>query len=235
MARIGLIHAMQGSIVPTRRAFDAVWPQATLQNIMDDTLSVDVQTTGLDAAMDRRFSNLANYARDSGADGILFTCSAFGSCIEKVKAEHPDIPVLKPNEAMMEEAVRIGGNIGVLSVFEPTVPSIVRELADVAEAQGRTDQVKITARFIPGALDILRSGEEERYNNLVAEAAEQLHQEINCDVMLLAMFSMACCGPTVAARLGPEVQTLTSPTSAVEKIRRLLGQETEDTVDTDRQ
>lgn len=122
---------------------DAVWPEANLQNIIDDSLSVDVGTTGLDEAMDKRFMDLANYARSCQVDGILFTCSAFGSSIEKVQADHNDIPVLKPNEAMMEEAVRYGGKIGVLSVFEPTVPSIQRELLHIAEEQGRCDAVDI--------------------------------------------------------------------------------------------
>lgn len=33
---------------------------------------------------------------------ILFSCSAFGSCIEKVKQQYPRNIVLKPNEAMLE-------------------------------------------------------------------------------------------------------------------------------------
>jgi hypothetical protein len=217
--RIACIHAMQGSISPTKRAFDAVWPEAARQNILDDTLSTDVQCTGLDAAMDRRFAELAHYARASSADGILFTCSAFGSCIEKVKAQHPDIPVLKPNEAMMEEAVRIGGRIGVLSVFGPTVGSIVHEMHAMALALGR--DVEIVARFIPGALAVLQSGDEPEYNRIVGAAAASLHHEANCSVMTLAMFSMACCAPEVVARI-PTVPVLTSPNSAVAKLKRLM-------------
>jgi hypothetical protein len=144
---------MQGSIGPTKRAFDAVWPEAERHNILDDALSLDVQYTGLDAAMDRRFAELAQYARGCNASGILFTCSAFGSCIEKVKSQNPDIPVLKPNEAMMEEAVKIGGRIGVLSVFEPTVSSIVHEMHATALALGRDVDVEIVARQFDCARD----------------------------------------------------------------------------------
>jgi Asp/Glu/hydantoin racemase len=102
--RIGLIHAMRNSMIPSQRAFDSIWPEATVQNIMDDSLSVDVATTGLDASMDRRFESLATYAvRDCNVDAVLFTCSAFGSCIEKVQNTYgASMPVLKPNEAMME-------------------------------------------------------------------------------------------------------------------------------------
>jgi hypothetical protein len=56
--------------------------------------------------MHERFQRLAQYAVDTGAQGILFTCSAFGPCIEAVARRHAGIPVLKPNEAMVEEVAR---------------------------------------------------------------------------------------------------------------------------------
>ena len=212
-----------------------------LQHIVDDSLSRDVAVTGLDASMDRRFLSLAEYAtRECGAEGVLFTCSAFGSCIEKVEAtfrdrrgtsNRPITPVLKPNEAMMAEAVAIGGRAAVLSVFEPTVESIVRELGDLAAAESTT--VDVEARFVPDALEILRGGDELAYNEAVADAAEELvRTEGPFDSVVLAMFSMACSGPTVAARLAgtsshnddaPSPSVLTSPLSAVHLMRRRLA------------
>lgn len=111
---------MQGSVGPNTRAFKHVWPEAQIQNIVDDSLSTDVHSTGLSASMDRRFESLAAYAKSvAGVHGILFTCSAFGSCIEKVQAAHSSdsFPILKPNETMMATACRRGGRVGVLSVF----------------------------------------------------------------------------------------------------------------------
>ena len=36
----------------------------------------------------------------TGADAILFTCSAFGPCIEAVASEHAPMPVLKLKEML---------------------------------------------------------------------------------------------------------------------------------------
>jgi maleate cis-trans isomerase len=47
---------------------------------------------------------LAQYAKTCGADGILFTCSAFGPAIDEVKRTI-GLPTLKPNEAMFSDAL----------------------------------------------------------------------------------------------------------------------------------
>src|SRR6056300_342535 len=106
MPRIALIHALAHSVDPINQAFEASWPEATRMNLLDDSLSADLAQNGqgLDRVMTQRFIDLTDYAVDTGAEGVLFTCSAFGPCIEAAAARHPRIPILKPNEAMIEEA-----------------------------------------------------------------------------------------------------------------------------------
>ena len=66
-------------------------------NLLDDSLSADRARAGaLDAAMTSRFLTLADYAVATGAKGLLFTCSAFGPCIDAVARRHAPLPVLKP-------------------------------------------------------------------------------------------------------------------------------------------
>ena len=70
----------------------------------------------------------------TGADGILFTCSAFGPCIEACARELAPMPVLKPNEAMIEEAVALTGphgRIGLMATFAPTLASMPPEFSVV--------------------------------------------------------------------------------------------------------
>ena len=125
--RIALIHALKHSPPPIEAAFAAAWPQAQLMNLLDDSLSADLARDGaLTPAMTQRFVQLGRYAAATGADAILFTCSAFGPCIEAV-ARDQKIPVLKPNEAMIEEATAAGGTVGLMATFAPTLASMPAE------------------------------------------------------------------------------------------------------------
>src|SRR3954466_5865072 len=126
--RIALIHALKHSIVPIETSFARLWPDATLMNLLDDSLPADLARDGrLTDGMTERFLALGCLAASTGADAILFTCSAFGPCIEAVARERAPMPVLKPNEAMIEQAVARGGKIGLPSTFPPTLASMPRE------------------------------------------------------------------------------------------------------------
>ncbi len=103
--RITLVHALKHSIAPIEASFARLWPDSRLMNLLDDSLSADLARDGrLTDAMTGRFLSLGRYAASTGADAILFTCSAFGPCIEAVAREQAPMPVLKPNEAMIEQA-----------------------------------------------------------------------------------------------------------------------------------
>jgi len=207
--RIALIHALKHSVAPIEAEFARAWPAPTLVNLLDDSLSADLARQGaLTPAMTERFLNLARYAADTGADGILFTCSAFGPCIEACARALAPLPVLKPNEAMVEEAVAIDGRVGLLATFAGTLASMPAEFP-----AGHP----LATRLAEGALAALDRGDAEAHDRLVAEAARGLQ---DCAVIALAQFSMAWAAETVAAATGRPV--LTTPGSAVRKLRRLL-------------
>lgn len=139
--RITLIHALKHSIVPIEASFARLWPEARLMNLLDDSLSADLARDGeLTPAMTDRFLELGHYAGSTGADAILFTCSAFGPCIEAVARARAPMPVLKPNEAMIEQAASQARRIGLLDLCTDAgfdaggIPGLRRTRA---EARGR--------------------------------------------------------------------------------------------------
>ncbi len=114
-------------------------------------------------AMHERFQDLAAYAVGNGAEAILFTCSAFGPCIDAVARRYPQIPVLKPNEAMIADAAgAAAGPVGLIATFGPTLASMPPEFP-----------ARVALRFAlaEGALDALNRGDVARHDALIAEQA----------------------------------------------------------------
>jgi Asp/Glu/hydantoin racemase len=209
--RIALIHALKHSIVPIEASFARLWPEARLMNLLDDSLSADLARDGrLTSAMTERFQAIGRYVASTGADAILFTCSAFGPCIEAVARTQAPMPVLKPNQAMIEQAVKQGGKIGLLSTFPPTLASMPREFPP---------SVELVPRLAEGAMAALDRGDRTEHDRLVVAAAKDLR---GCDVIALAQYSMAPAAAQVAEATGRPV--LTTPDSAVAKLRELLGE-----------
>lgn len=213
--RIALIHALRHSLPPIEAAFARLWPEAQLMTLLDDSLSADLARAGeMPANMTTRFLTLARYAASTGADGILFTCSAFGPCIEACANDLAPLPVLKPNEAMIEEAVAMGNRIGLLATFGPSLDTLP------AEFEAARPGVDLSTGLANGALNALDAGDGARHDRLAAEAARSL---AGCDVIALGQFSLARAASVVAEATGRPV--LTTPDSAVRKLRRVLGAE----------
>jgi Asp/Glu/hydantoin racemase len=207
--RITLIHALKHSIVPIEKSFAKLWPGARLMNLLDDSLSADLARDGsLTDAMTERFEKLGRYAVSTGSDAILFTCSAFGPCIEAVARAQAPMPVLKPNEAMIEQAAAGGRKVGLLSTFAPTLASMPREFPPAIE---------IVPKLAEGALGALDRGDRAEHDRLVVEASKDL---AGCDLIALAQYSMAPAAALVAEATGRPV--LTTPDSAVMKLKELL-------------
>lgn len=186
-------------------------------NLLDDSLSADLARDGaLTPAMTERFRRLGAYARGTGADGILFTCSAFGPCIDAVAGDSGGMPVLKPNEAMIEDAVaaaiaRAAGRrprIGLIASFAPTLVSMPPEFP------ASVDVVPILA---DGALAALDAGDGPTHDRLTAEAARRLPP---VDIIALAQFSLARAATAVGA--ATDLPVFTTPDSAVARLKRLL-------------
>ena len=214
--RIGLIHAVQVAIDPINDAFAAAWPDAECMNLLDDRLSVDrAKSTDLTEEIYTRIHELATYAAKADADAVLFTCSAFGPAIAAA-GDALDVPVLKPNDAMFDAALEIGGRIGLLVSFEPSVASLRDEFDAMRAARGGDATLETVC--VPDAMAALRAGDGARHDALLAEAAKTLTA---CNAIMLGQFSTARAKPAVEAATGKPV--LTSPDTAVAALRRQIG------------
>jgi Asp/Glu/hydantoin racemase len=213
--RIVLVHAVTVAIQPVIDAFQRLWPAAERVNVLDDSLPRDRgKSDDLTPALFRRFQALSSYAELIGADGLLFTCSAFGPAIAAA-AKTVSFPVLKPNEAMFEAALDLGRHIGMVATFAPAVATMEHEFDELAAR--RNTGAQVTTICVPEAMAALNKGEAGRHNLLVAEAARDL---ADCDAVMLAHFSTS--GAQDDVERAVRVPVLTSPGSAVRKLKALL-------------
>lgn len=214
--RIALIHATPIAMRPIQAAFESGWPEAETVNILDDSLAPDrSKASKLTGAFFDRFKALTSYAKSIGSDAVLFTCSAFGEAIEWAAADY-EIPVLKPNEAMFEVAIRKGGRIAMLYTFAPSRDGMEQEFRD--EAERINPAASITSFMVPGAIEAVRSGDVDTHNHLIAQEAAKLS---GFDAIVLAHFSTS--QALAAVQRVTRIPVLTSPDAAVAKLRALVG------------
>ena len=215
--RVVLIHAIEMAINPIMKAFEVHWPEAETINILDDSLSRDrAKSDVLDGKMMGRFLRLGEYALSIDADGILFTCSAFGPAIEAVAKQHK-IPVLKPNEAMFSMALKQGKNIGMLVTFENSIKVMSQEFD--AMAKTRNSAATLNVKLVKDAISILKQGLIDEHNRLIADTAKELK---DCDALMLAQFSMANAWNAVSEQL--DIPILTAPEAAAKLMKeKILG------------
>ena len=179
-------------------------------NLLDDSLSADLARGGaLDERMQRRFDRLADYAVACDCDALLFTCSAFGPCIEAVAQRHAPRPVLKPNEAMIDDASASGLKVGLVATFAPTLRSMPPEFPQAP-----------ALALAEGALAALDAGDAAGHDERIADAAATLVAQ-GCGLIALAQFSMARAAPRVRERTG--VPVLTTVDSAIRALKQRLG------------
>lgn len=213
--RIVLLHATPVAMQPIQSAFAERWPEAETVNLLDDGLSLDrARDPELTEAMIERFVAFGTYGHRMGADGILVTCSAFGPAIDRMIETLP-IPVLKPNEAMFQAAIAQGGRVGMLATFGPAVGTMTEEFEEFVARSGRP--ASLNTVLVADAMDLLKRGDAESHNRLVAGRAPELAGH---DAIMLAHFSTSRAAEAV--RKVVDVPVLTAPHAAVMRMREMI-------------
>ncbi|MGE5522468.1 MAG: aspartate/glutamate racemase family protein [Rhodospirillaceae bacterium] len=198
------------------RAFAADWPEARISNLLDDSLFAWVRERGgVVPEMYDVFRDLTRHMIRRGADGILFTCSAFRPVIDACIREFP-LPILKPNDAMIDKALDAGSRIAVMATVAPTIPSISAEIEEIAAARGR--KVALVPCVVDHAFDALARGDAAKHDRLVAERARDIK---DCDAIVLAQFTLSRAVPAVRSVNSTPIYN--SPGAAVARMRDMVG------------
>jgi Asp/Glu/hydantoin racemase len=128
-----------------------------------------------------------------------------------------DVPVVRVDEAMAEQAVRMGRKIGVMATLRTTLEPTLALLDEKAEAAGV--QVKLVPSLCDGAFDAVLAGDTETHDRILTRALQEDMKGV--DVVVLAQASMA----RVVEAMGPgalSMPVLSSPELAVKRTAEVL-------------
>jgi len=209
--KLGLIHT-SATLVPVFAALcKEKLPGVEVFNIADDSLVRGIREAGsLTAQISRRVAGYLESAELAGADYIMVTCSSIGPAVE-AGAKLIGVPVLRVDQPMADQAVRMGGRVGVIATLRTTLEPTADLISRRAAVAGK--QVKIMAMLAEGAFEALMSGDGQAHDAMVAAALKELSKQV--DVIVLAQASMARVVDSLAAE-EKRVPILASPGIAVE-------------------
>ena len=176
-------------------------PDVVVRNLVDDSLLNDTRKAGrLTKDVTRRLVAYVQHAETYGSDCVLLSCSSVSPAVD-VARQVVDIPVLKIDEPMAEEAVRRGSRIAVIA----TIPTTLGPTEGLIK-KARPD-VTVDTMLCSDAFEALAKGDAALHNQLLMrhiDAAATSH-----DVVVLAQASMANILPEIPEWLLGKV--LTSP------------------------
>ncbi|MCG8698388.1 MAG: aspartate/glutamate racemase family protein [Bacteroidales bacterium] len=216
MKTVAAIHTAMPMVEPTKELFNEHLPGVKLINIVDDSLIQEVIKAGeVTPNVRKRLYNYYFSAVDAGADIIFNTCSSIGVEAQLAR-DFLSIPLVKIDDAMAEEAVNTSKSIGVMATLPTTLQPTIKLIESFALQANK--QVKIVEGLAKGAFEAVISGDKEKHDHLILEAAKKISSSV--DIIVLAQGSMARMQQTLANATGKKV--LASPLMGVLSLKKEL-------------
>jgi aspartate/glutamate racemase len=213
-SRIAFLHTGAVVIAPVAELVRTHLPGITPINYLDDKIVADLGDPERAASVPERVAALVEAAADAGAEAVVLTCSSI-SQLAAPTAKRVGIPVLRIDEAMADEAVRIGARIAVLATLPTTLTPtsvLIRERAELAGVEP-----VLVSEVVDGAFAAVAGGDRPAHDALVAAAIERLAASV--DVVVLAQASMASAADAVSV----DVPVLTSTERGILRLRDTLA------------
>jgi len=163
-----------------------------------------------------RLRTYTSFARRSGAEAVLLTCTAFGRLVDEVSAA-VDCPVLSVLEIVVDEALNLRGRVGVIGSHPGTVDGTERLIRQQAAQEGR--QVAVESRLCSGAFEALRRNDRGTHDRIVLQNLRELVPHV--DVIVAPQPSMERTLLSFVSE-GRKVPILTSPRLSVGRLKQTL-------------
>ncbi|MBS7811884.1 aspartate/glutamate racemase family protein [Roseococcus pinisoli] len=194
--RIAFVHTVGFLVEEFRRLMKEQLPEADSFHVLNESLLQDLLRGQPQALVYRRITAQIVLAAEAAPDLIVVTCSSTSPAVD-IARRLVSQPILKIDDPMAAEAVRLGGRVGLLCTAESTVTPSSALLRAHAQEQQRA--IEITPVIRPDAYAALMSGDRAQHDSLMRQAAADLAKEV--DVVVLAQASLAHLRDGLAADL----------------------------------
>jgi len=144
----------------------------------------------------------------------MLTCSSLGPLIETAK-NMVEVPFLKIDEAMADEAVKLGVRIGIIATAATTLGPTSDLIKERAALQGKKAEVEVV--LCKGAFDARFRGDSATHDRIVKKQLYKLVERVQ--VVVLAQASIAQLVDRIP-RLG--VPILSSPRLGIQRLKETL-------------
>ncbi len=174
-----------------------------IMNYQDPSILAEVRENSyVKAAPAARLVGMYMQAVSDGADAILNCCSSVGEVADAAQdiGKYTGIPIVRIDEEMCREAVRLGARIAVLATLPTTLTPTKNTILRVAREMNRH------VELVDGLVDAFGADQDQFKALLCAKAGELKDQ---ADVILLCQGSMAYAEETIHESTGLPV--LSSP------------------------
>lgn len=200
-----------------REVRENVGRDAEILSLQDPSILAQVREAGyVTPAPAARLIGMYMDAIGQGADAVLNVCSSVGEVADSVQtaAAYIGVPIVRIDEDMCREAVRLGSRICVLATLPTTLEPTKGTINRVARAMGR--HVTLVDGLIDGAFGL----DQAQFRRLLLEAAGKIIDQV--DVIVLAQGSMAYVEKDITAAYGKP--TLSSPRFGALALKKALAE-----------
>ncbi len=157
-----------------------------LYSLQDPSILAEVREAGyVTTAPAARLIGMYMKAAENGVDAMLNLCSSVGEVADAAQdaARYIGVPIVRVDEEMCREAVRLGKRVGVMATLPTTLTPTKNTVARVAREMGA--HVELVDCLVDGAFGL----DQEQFKKRLTDAAADIINKV--DVIVLAQGSMA--------------------------------------------
>ena len=184
-------------------------------SLFDASILADVREAGyVTAAPAARLISMYMKAVEEGCDAMINLCSSVGEVADCAQdaARYLGVPIVRVDEEMCREAVRLGSRIGVMATLPTTLTPTKNTVTRVAREMGK--HVELVDCLVDGAFGL----DQEQFRARLTEAASTIIDKV--DVVVLAQGSMAYAEPHLVEVFGKSF--LGSPRFGAVELKKAL-------------